>query len=99
MPEELRDGGQAPKIRNQWHAVDDPESRKRPTIRPVIAEGCPRSTCRFYVDAESDKACNSHYRSETFDQGVLSAIGDTDVTGDSKKSRSRPTGDHENQEQ
>jgi len=30
-------------------------------------------------------------------KGVLSAIGDTDVTGDSKKSRSRPTGDHEDQ--
>ena len=28
-------------------------------------------------------------RLETFDQGVLSATGDTDVTGDSEKSRSR----------
>jgi hypothetical protein len=42
---------------------------------------------RFYIDAERAKGVQFAWRQATFDQGRSFGSSDTDVTGDSKKSR------------
>ena len=47
----------------------------------------------FFIDFERDKACNLHVVQRPLTKGVLFASSDTDVTGDSEKSRSGSSGD------
>src|SRR5262245_1167354 len=50
-----------------------------------------RSTSHFFIDSEQDIACNLHIAQRPLTKGVLFAPSDTDVTGDVRKSRSRPS--------
>jgi hypothetical protein len=79
--------------------ASEPEIRTLAQIKGPLKASSTKvgGTSRFYVDPESDEACIRIIAQRPLIKGVLSAIGDTDVTGDSKKSRSRTTGDHENQ--
>src|SRR6516165_9257361 len=64
--------------------------------RKAIARGlCPPITSLFagsgfLIDFGLDKACNLHVAQRPLTKGVLFAPGDSDVTGDSEKSRNRP---------
>ena len=51
------------------------------------------STAHFVVDIEKGDASNCIVAQRPLIEGVLSSTGDTDVTGDSKKSRNRLIGD------
>src|SRR6516225_3559515 len=58
--------------------------------RPRLERRSPGCSIVFYIDAEQAKVCNLHGAQRPLIKRCSTASSDTDVTGDSKKSRSRP---------
>ena len=58
--------------------------------RPRLERRSPGCSIVFYIDAEQANVCNLHVAQRPLIKRRSTASSDTDVTGDSKKSSSRP---------
>jgi hypothetical protein len=61
--------------------------RHEPYFRAGSLCGHKTVASRFFIDFGREKACILHVAQRPLTKGVLYAPGDTDVTGDSEKSR------------